>query len=86
MTIAEAPLESRSPDYLDDTPAPGEQLEEQYDHREYDQGVNEAATYAQAKTERPQDEQNDHYGPQHKSLLFFLPNQPTAGRPRALIL
>jgi hypothetical protein len=69
MTIARAPLESL--DYLNDTPAPGEQLEEQHDHREYDQGVNEAATYAEAKTERPQDEQNDHYGPQHKSSTSF---------------
>lgn len=47
-------------------------MEEQHDHREHDQGVNEPATYAEAKTERPQDEQNDHYGPQRKFLLFFL--------------
>ena len=72
MTIAKAPLKSRSPDYLSDTPAPGEQLEEQHDHRENDQGMNEAATHAKAKTQRPQDEQNYHYGPQHKVLLFFL--------------
>jgi hypothetical protein len=54
MTIARAPLESL--DYLNDTPAPGKQLEEQHDHREYDQGVNEAPTYAEAKAESPQDE------------------------------
>jgi hypothetical protein len=59
-------------DYLNDTPAPGKQLEEQHDHREYDQGVNEAATHAEAKAESPQDEQNDHYGPQHKSSTSLL--------------
>jgi hypothetical protein len=71
MTIAKAPLESRSLDYLNDTPAPGKQLKEQHDHREHDQGVNEAAADAEAKAESPQDEQNDHYGPQHKSSTSF---------------
>jgi hypothetical protein len=46
-------------------------LEEQHDHREHYQGVNETATYAKAKPERPQDEQNDHYCPQHESSSSF---------------
>jgi len=41
---------------LSETPAPGNQLEQQHDHREHYQGVNEAATDAKAKPERPQDE------------------------------
>jgi hypothetical protein len=63
MAIFREPLESRSLDYLNDAPAPGEQLEEQHDHRENDQGVNKTPTYAKAKPERPQDEKNDHDGP-----------------------
>jgi hypothetical protein len=46
-------------------------LEEQHDHREDYQGMNETATHAKAKPERPQDKQHNHYGPQHKSSSSF---------------
>jgi hypothetical protein len=53
-----APSSSRSA-------APGHQVNNENDDRHYQQQVDQASSYVQAKTQQPQDQENRNYCPKH---------------------
>jgi hypothetical protein len=56
---------------LRDAPA-AEQINHQYDQRNYQQQVNQAARDMEAKTQQPQNQKHNENCPKHIDLLFLI--------------